>query len=221
MAHNSARFIPPGTLLGAYAAGIFPMADSITDQEVFWVDPDHRGILPLDKIHVPKRLQRTIRQNPFELRFNTAFGQVLEYCRLPTPQRPSSWINDIIRLSYTELYKADHAHSVECWLDGSLVGGLYGVCLEGAFFGESMFSTVTDASKVALIYLAARLKHGGFTLLDCQFKTDHLAQFGVVEVPRGRYHTFLQTALDKPGNIHLMPENIAPSDVLQIIGQRS
>lgn len=218
---SPARFIPPETLLGAYAAGIFPMADNVDDTDIFWVDPDERGVLPLDEVHIPRRLKRTILHQPFDITFNTAFESVMENCRKSTPERPTSWINDIIRISYTELHHADHAHSIECWQNGDLVGGLYGVCLEGAFFGESMFSLQTDASKIALIYLAARLKYGGFSLLDCQFKTDHLAQFGVIEVPRGRYHTFLQTALDKPGNIHSMPVNMAPSDVLQVIGHKS
>ncbi len=197
------------------------MADNVDDTDIFWVDPDERGVLPLDQVHIPRRLKRTIQHQPFDITFNTAFERVMENCRKSTRERPTSWINDIIRISYTELHHADHAHSIECWQNGDLVGGLYGVCLEGAFFGESMFSVQTDASKIALVYLAARLKYGGFSLLDCQFKTDHLAQFGVIEVPRGRYHTFLQTALERPGNIHSMPVNMTPSDVLQVIGHKS
>lgn len=182
-------------LLRAYATGIFPMAQSRRDRELYWIDPEWRGILPLDRFHVPRRLRRTLRHGAFEVRVDTAFREVMIGCAEVTAERPNSWINDEIIAAYTELYHAGHAHSVECWLDDELVGGLYGVSLGGAFFGESMFTRVTDASKVALIHLAARLYHGGFTLLDTQFITKHLQQFGAVEVPRPRYQALLAAAL--------------------------
>ncbi len=182
-------------LLRAYAAGIFPMAESAESEELYWFDPERRGILPLDGFHIPGRLRRTVRKAPFELRFDTAFQAVIEACAEPTADRPKTWINaDILRL-YTELFESGFAHSVECWLDGRMVGGLYGVSLGGAYFGESMFSRVTDASKVALVHLVARLKAGGFTLLDTQFVTEHLSQFGALEIPRGEYRRRLAAAL--------------------------
>lgn len=182
-------------LLRAYATGIFPMAQSRRDRELYWIDPEWRGILPLDRFHVPRRLRRTLRRGVFEVRVDTAFRDVMVGCAEVTAERPDSWINDEIVAAYTELYHLGYAHSVEAWLDGALVGGLYGVALGGAFFGESMFTRVTDASKVALAHLAARLYHGGFTLLDTQFITKHLQQFGAVEVPRPRYQALLAAAL--------------------------
>lgn len=217
----SPAYIPPDILLGAYAGGIFPMAEHVDAAEIFWVDPEMRGILPLTKFHVPKRLQRTIKQEPYRLTLNKSFFGVLDGCRGNNVTRADSWINDIIYNSCAHLHEAGHAHSIECWKNDELVGGLYGVSLAGAFFGESMFSRARDASKIALTYLVARLISGGFTLLDCQFKTDHLAQFGVIEVPRGRYHSLLQTALERSGDIAHLPENILPSEVLQLIGQTS
>jgi leucyl/phenylalanyl-tRNA--protein transferase len=217
----SKPFIPPDILLGAYAGGIFPMADSTSSDEIFWVDPEERGVLPLHNIHIPRRLRRTIKQEPYRVTLNRDFRGVLRACRGGGNTRPESWINDVIFYSYLRLHQSGHAHSIECWHDDELVGGLYGVSLAGAFFGESMFSTATDASKIALFYLTARLRAGGFTLLDCQFKTQHLAQFGVIDVPRGRYHSFLQDALEKFGDIDYLPEYISPSDVLQLNGQTS
>jgi leucyl/phenylalanyl-tRNA--protein transferase len=198
-------------LLRAYATGIFPMAQSRRDRELYWIDPEWRGILPLDRFHVPRRLRRTLRHGAFEVRVDTAFREVMIGCAEVTAERPDSWINDEIIAAYTELYHAGHAHSVECWLDDELVGGLYGVSLGGAFFGESMFTRVTDASKVALIHLAARLYHGGFTLLDTQFITKHLQQFGAVEVPRPRYQALLAAALKVKASFPriLTPEQVA------------
>ena len=182
-------------LLRAYAAGIFPMAESAESEELYWFDPERRGILPLDGFHVPGRLRRTVRKSPFEVRFDTAFQAVIEACAESTADRPKTWINaDIVRL-YTELFESGFAHSVECWRDGRMVGGLYGVSLGGAYFGESMFSRETDASKVALVHLVARLKAGGFTLLDTQFVTEHLSQFGALEIPRSEYRRRLAAAL--------------------------
>lgn len=217
----SKPFIPPDILLGAYAGGIFPMADSTSADDIFWVDPDERGILPLNHVHIPRRLRRTIKKEPYRVTLNQDFVGVMRGCQGGGAKRPDSWINDIIFYSYLRLHQAGHAHSIECWRDDALVGGLYGVSLAGAFFGESMFSTQPDASKIALIYLTARLRAGGFSLLDCQFKTSHLAQFGVIDVPRGRYHTFLQDALEKFGDISYLPEKISPSEVLQLNGQTS
>lgn len=190
--------LTPDLLLRAYAAGIFPMAESRHDQELFWVDPEQRGIIPLDRFHVPRRLRRTVRHAPFEIQADTAFAEVMQACSEPAPGRPDSWINDEIIRAYTELHRLGHAHSVECRRDGELVGGLYGVSLGAAFFGESMFSRATDASKVALVHLVARLQAGGFTLLDTQFITRHLQQFGSREVPREAYHRMLAEALSRP-----------------------
>jgi leucyl/phenylalanyl-tRNA--protein transferase len=182
-------------LLRAYAAGLFPMAESADDPELFWVDPERRGILPLDGFHVPRRLQKTLRQDRFEVTADRHFTGVIEGCAERTPNRKSTWINtEIVRL-YGELHALGHAHSVECWHDGRLVGGLYGVALHGAFFGESMFSRVSDASKVALVHLVARLRRGGFTLLDTQFVTPHLMRFGAMEIARREYRKRLEGAL--------------------------
>ena len=187
--------LAPEVLLRAYAAGVFPMAEGANDGDVFWVDPHMRGILPLHGFHVPRRLRRTIRKRPFEVRVNTAFERVIAECAAPAPGRRSTWINHLIREAYTRLHERGHAHSVECWRDGELVGGLYGVSLGAAFFGESMFSRRRDASKVALVHLVARLKAGGFRLLDTQFVTEHLCRFGAVEVPRYEYHLLLDDAV--------------------------
>jgi leucyl/phenylalanyl-tRNA--protein transferase len=191
--------LTPEILLEAYAAGIFPMADSADDPELFWVDPTRRGILPLDAFHVPRRLQRVLRRGRFEVRVDSDFAAVMRGCAEASETRPSTWINDEIVRLYTALAARGAAHSVECWLDsergGALVGGLYGVSLGAAFFGESMFSRVSDASKVALVHLVARLRQGGYRLLDTQFVTPHLAQFGAVEISRARYHRLLAEAL--------------------------
>lgn len=187
--------LTPGILLRAYAAGLFPMADSADDPELFWVDPEQRGILPLDAVHIPHRLRRTLRSTSFEVRCNTAFAAVIRACAAPAPDRPSTWINDEILTLYTALHHLGHAHSVEVWQEDELVGGLYGVSLGGVFCGESMFSRATDASKIALVHLAARLVTGGFALLDTQFVTDHLRQFGAIEIPRAEYHRRLRVAL--------------------------
>jgi leucyl/phenylalanyl-tRNA--protein transferase len=192
-----ASLIPltPEILLKAYRAGIFPMAESADDPELFWVDPKFRGIIPLDAFHVPRRLQRVIRQGRFTVRADSDFPGVMRGCAEPTSERPTTWINDEILRLYTALFRHGYAHSVECWQDEALVGGLYGVAIGGAFFGESMFSRAADASKVALVHLVATLRAGGYRLLDLQFVTPHLAQFGAVEIPRARYHRLLADAL--------------------------
>ncbi len=190
------KTLTPEILLRAYAAGIFPMSEGRDDPELFWVDPENRGIIPLDGFHVPRRLQRRLRNNPFEIRCDTAFAQVMESCAEEAEDRESTWINQIIIDLYTTLHGMGRAHSVECWEGEALVGGLYGIALNGVFFGESMFSRATDASKVVLVHLAARLRQGGFTLLDVQFVTEHLKQFGAIEVPRREYHLLLSEALE-------------------------
>jgi leucyl/phenylalanyl-tRNA--protein transferase len=187
--------LTPEILLKAYRAGIFPMAESADDPELFWVDPEQRGILPLDGFHVPRRLARMVRQAKFEVRVDCDFAGTMTGCAEATEKRPNTWINgEIVRL-YTALHSMDAAHSVECWQADALVGGLYGVSIGGAFFGESMFSRVTDASKVALVNLVALLRQGGYRLLDMQFVTPHLAQFGAAEVSRAQYRRLLADAL--------------------------
>jgi leucyl/phenylalanyl-tRNA--protein transferase len=187
--------LTPDILLEAYAAGIFPMAESADDPELFWVDPTRRGIIPLDAFHVPRRLGRVLRRGSFAVRCDTAFEAVIRACAEASDSRPTTWINDEIVRLYSALAARGAAHSVECWHDGELAGGLYGISLGAAFFGESMFSRVTDASKIALVHLVARLRLGGYRLLDTQFLTPHLAQFGGVEVTRARYHRMLAEAL--------------------------
>ena len=177
----------PDDLLECYAAGVFPMGEGRDDPRVFLVEPEHRGVIPFDSFRIPSRLARTVRSEAFEVRVDTAFDAVLDACAASAPGREDSWINPPIRRLYTELNARGHAHSVECWRDERLVGGLYGVTLGGAFFGESMFSRERDASKVALVHLVARLKRGGWRLLDAQFLTAHLSQFGAVETPQAAY----------------------------------
>ncbi len=187
--------LTPELLLRAYAVGIFPMAESRNARELYWVDPDRRGIIPLEGFHVPRRLRRTVRRRPFEVRIDTAFREVMIGCTETTERRPDTWINDDILRLYTTLHEMGNAHSVECWSEGKLVGGLYGVALGGAFYGESMFSRVTDASKIALVHLVAHLVRGRFRLLDAQFLTRHLSQFGAVEISRAEYRRRLADAV--------------------------
>lgn len=187
--------ITPQVLLKAYACGIFPMAESAEDNALYWIEPERRGILPLDRVHIPKRLARTIRRGGFEVRVDKNFEAVIEGCAAPRSGRRSTWINGRIRGLYRELFALGHCHTVEVWQEGELTGGLYGVHLGRAFFGESMFSRARDASKIALVYLIARLKYGGFTLLDTQFVTGHLARFGAIEVSREEFQRFLEDAL--------------------------
>ncbi|QTC89073.1 leucyl/phenylalanyl-tRNA--protein transferase [Brevundimonas pondensis] len=185
----------PEELLACYARGVFPMAEARDDPRVFLVEPDQRGVVPLDRFHIPTRLRRTVRGEPFQVRVDTAFAAVLGACAASMPGREDTWINDPIRRLYLELHARGHAHSLECWRDEFLVGGLYGVTLGGAFFGESMFSRERDASKVALVHLVARLRKGGWSLLDAQFLTEHLSQFGAVETPQAAYLRLLKPAL--------------------------
>ena len=192
-------------LLRAYAAGIFPMSEGRDDPDIFWVDPERRGIIPLDGFHVPKSLGKTLRRNRFEVRVNTAFADVIAACAEPRPDHPDTWINAEIEAAYVDLHKTGFAHSVECWRNDRLVGGLYGVALAGGFFGESMFSRVRDASKVALVHLVARLRLGGYVLLDTQFTTDHLSQFGAEDIPARIYLERLNEALQVKGRFRPAP----------------
>ena len=182
-------------LLACYRRGVFPMADSRDDPRLFLVDPERRGLLPLDAFHIPKRLKRRVIQDPFRVTFDTAFTRVIEACGEPHEGRPNTWINSSIVNLYSALHREGHAHSVECWDGDQLVGGLYGVAMGGAFFGESMFSRATDASKIALVHLAARLIDRGYVLLDAQFYNPHLDQFGLIEVSRDEFRARLKRAL--------------------------
>ena len=197
--------ITPEVLLKAYACGIFPMAESAEDPALYWIEPEQRGIMPLDGFHVPSRLARTVRGERFEVRIDHDFDAVLDGCAEPRPGSERTWINARIRALYCQLYDIGHCHSVEAYEDGKLAGGLYGVCLGRAFFGESMFHRARDASKVALVHLVARLKAGGFTLLDTQFVTDHLKTFGAIEVTRRQYHKLLEGALVGEANFAAVP----------------
>jgi leucyl/phenylalanyl-tRNA---protein transferase len=231
--------ITPQVLLKAYACGIFPMAESAHDSALYWIEPERRGILPLDGLHVPRRLARTIRSGRYEIRVDHDFDAVIEACAAPRTGRRSTWINNRIRSLYRELFAMGHCHTVEVWHDGRLVGGLYGVHLGRAFFGESMFSLARDASKIALVYLVARLKYGGFLLLDTQFVTDHLARLGAIEVGRPEFQRLLDIALSGSGGIgassaagaaaaspsassfSAMPATLSGSEVLQLVSHTS
>ena len=209
--------ITPQVLLKAYSCGIFPMAESADDPALYWIEPQHRGILPLDRIHIPRRLARTIRSAPVDVRIDTDFEGVIAGCAGSRPGRRSTWINARIRRLYRELFDLGHCHTVEVWADGKLVGGLYGVALGSAFFGESMFSTERDVSKIALVHLAARLLAGRFKLLDTQFVTDHLKQFGTIEVDRGAFQNLLSEAMIGRGDFMAMPVTTSPEQILAII----
>lgn len=202
--HNSEP-LTPQFLLEAYASGYFPMADDADSSELFWLSPDMRGVMPLDGLHISKSLTKTIKTHPFEIRYDSAFLQVMQACAEPTAERPQTWINEEIINIYSELFLMGLAHSVEIWQHDKLVGGLYGVQLGAAFFGESMFSRKTDASKIAFVHLIRRLKFGGFKLLDTQFTTDHLENFGVVEIPKAQYLIELDIALNNIGNFERFP----------------
>jgi leucyl/phenylalanyl-tRNA--protein transferase len=194
--------LSPEQLLRAYASGVFPMARFRSDERLYWVDPERRGILPLDRFHLPRSLKKTIRQGCFAVTSDTAFEATLRLCAEPTADRPDTWINEEIIRLFLELHHLGLAHSVESWLEGELSGGLYGLSLGSAFFGESMFTRTTDASKVALAYLVAGLKKGGYTLLDTQFVTAHLAQFGAVEIARRDYLRRLADALGRTATFY-------------------
>jgi leucyl/phenylalanyl-tRNA--protein transferase len=197
--------VTPDLMLRAYRAGLFPMAETRQGDRLYWLDPELRGVLPLGGFHLSRRLLRTVLSGSFEVAADRDFGAAIAACAESAPGREDTWINPEIERLFTELHRLGHAHSVECRQDGRLVGGLYGVALGGAFFGESMFSRARDASKVALAHLVARLRLGGFRLLDTQFVTNHLAQFGAVEIPRDTYKTLLAAAVDEPARWMIAP----------------
>ena len=208
--------LTPSLLLRAYAAGVFPMAESAESDEVLWIDPELRGIIPLDRFHVPKSLAKRMKQGGYRIDVDLDFEGVINGCA----GRETTWINDDIRRLYIALFRMGYAHSVEMRIGDELVGGLYGVKLGGAFFGESMFSGVPDASKIALVHLVARMKAGGFRLLDTQFVTDHLERFGARAVLRKRYQDMLETAISSPANFEAV-ENLTPQEALQLSTQIS
>lgn len=208
MSNRTSYKLTPAILLRAYAAGIFPMANNAASKELRWFDPPIRAIIPLDEhFHIPRRLKRTIRHRPFTIKFDASFRDVMLACAAPRPDHPETWINNEIVRLYTELHHMGHAHSIEAWQDNQLVGGLYGVSLGTAFFGESMFSRVTDASKIALVYLVALMRYCGLTLLDTQFQTDHLARFGTFEITRDHYHHLLTVALQEEAKLKPPPDD--------------
>ena len=216
--------IAVAALVQAYSYGVFPMAEARDDPEIMWIDPEWRGILPLDDFHLPKRLARTVRTTPLVVRVDKAFDAAIAACAKPARGRSKTWINDVIERSYIALHRAGHAHSVEVYDGEELVGGLYGVSVGAAFFGESMFSTRRDASKIALVHLVARLKAGKYRLLDTQFVTEHLSQFGAIEIPRGRYHDLLRAAVDARANFYELGgagAAVSGGTVLQLITQIS
>src|SRR5690242_16262713 len=221
---SAASEITPEVLLRAYACGIFPMAESADDPTLFWVEPEIRGVIPLDGFRVSSRLARTVRSDAFTITVNKAFKAVIAGCAEPAEGREDTWINKRIRDLYSGLHGLGHGHSVEAWQDGNLVGGLYGVSLGRAFFGESMFHRTRDASKVALVHLVARLITGGFELLDTQYVTEHLKSFGAVEIPRRRYAILLEQAIrGEPAEFTRLPADrlVLGAEALAIIATRS
>jgi leucyl/phenylalanyl-tRNA---protein transferase len=204
-------------LIDCYRSGVFPMSDARDDDYLFLVDPPMRGVLPLDGFHIPSRLARTVRKDDYAVRIDTAFQQVIELCAEEAINRTSTWISHSIQALYQALFARGLAHSVEVWRDGQLIGGLYGVAIGGAFFGESMVSRATDASKIALVHLVARLKAGGFRLLDCQFQTEHLSQFGVVEIEKADYLNLLANAVDLKADFYDLPSTATGKDAMRIL----
>ena len=202
---NTVIEITPEVLLKAYACGIFPMAESAEDPALYWIEPEQRGIIPLTGFHVPARLARTVRTTPYTVAINRDFDAIIEGCAEPKDDRDRTWINSRIRKIYRGLFDLGHCHTVEVYDGNALIGGLYGVSLGRAFFGESMFHRVRDASKIALVHLIARLRAGGFRLCDTQYVTDHLQTFGAVDVPRNRYHRLLDDALVGEGDFAALP----------------
>jgi len=206
--------ITPQILLRAYAAGIFPMAESAEDNALYWVEPEERGVIPLDALKVSHSLRKTVRRRVFEVAIDRDFPAVIGACAARTPDRRSTWINARIKSLYTQLHRMGCCHSVECRIDGELVGGLYGVRIGSVFFGESMFSRATDASKVALVHLVARLNRGGFGLLDAQFVNPHLERLGAVAMPRAAYHKVMEPLLDRDADFFAFTEDGDPEAVL-------
>jgi len=204
-------------LINCYRTGIFPMSDARDDDYLFLVDPPMRGVLPLDGFHVSSRLARTVRRDAYVVRIDTAFTQMIELCAEEAMNRTSTWISHSIQALYQALFARGLAHSIEVWEGETLLGGLYGVSIGGAFFGESMVSRARDVSKIALVHLVARLKAGGFTLLDCQFQTEHLQQFGVIELPKADYLKKLSAAIDMKGDFYDLPRTASGKDVMQLL----
>lgn len=211
---NASSEITPEVLLRAYSCGIFPMSESADDPTIFWVEPERRGIIPLDAFSISSRLARTVRSDVFRVTINTAFKQTIAGCAEPKPGRDDTWINQRIRDLYVGLHGIGHCHSVEAWEGDRLVGGLYGVSLGRAFFGESMFHRARDASKVALVHLVARLIAGGFVLLDTQFVTDHLRSLGAVEVTRQKYRAMLDNAIGGDADFFALPSAMSGAEAL-------
>ena len=207
----------PDDLIACYRRGVFPMAESRDDEGFFIVDPEWRCIFPLDKFHVPRRLARTLRSGRFSFTVDRDFAAVLEGCAAPGPDREDTWINPDIRTLYLEMHARGLAHSVEARIGDELAGGLYGVAIGGAFFGESMFSLATDASKAALVHLAARLRFGGFKLLDAQFVTPHLEQFGAQTLPRRIFQALLGAALEAKADFLALPEATPGGDLVSLL----
>ena len=207
--------ITPQILLRAYAAGIFPMAETAEDAALYWVEPEERGIIPLDGLHISRSLRKAVRKRMFDIRIDEAFAQVIAACAEKTSDRKSTWINGRIRSLYTQLHRMGCCHSVECWRDSVLVGGLYGVRIGAAFFGESMFSRQPNASKVALVHLLARLNAGGFQLLDAQFINPHLERLGAVTMAKAEYHRLLEPALDGEADFFAFHDDNNPERVLR------
>lgn len=221
MARDSAHDIDPEQLLKAYTLGYFPMARRRTDRDVVWVLPDQRGVLDLDAARAPRKLRRLIARAPFEIAVDRSFAAVMAACAAPGPGREDTWINDAILEVYCELHRLGYAHSVECWEGGDLVGGVYGVAMGEIFCGESMFSRRDNASKIAFAHLVARLKHGGFRLIDTQFWTPHLAQFGVAEMDAAAYAQLLERHVRRPADFMRPPLQLSTTTVLQSITQTS
>ena len=212
--------ITPQVLLKAYSCGIFPMAESADDPALYWIEPQHRGILPLEAAHFSRRLLKTVRSTPLQVKIDSAYDAVIDGCSAPRPGRTTTWINKRIRNLYRELFAQGSCHTIEVWSGEKLVGGLYGVALKGAFFGESMFSFERDASKIALVHLTARLMAGGFELLDTQFVTDHLKQFGAIELDRSKFQTRLEAALKIDANFKAIPADASPEQIVNIVLRR-
>lgn len=213
----SDRSLTPELLLGAYAAGVFPMAETRDDPDVFWVDPRRRGIIPLDGFHLSRSLAKRMRRGDVRVSMDRAFESVLDGCA----DRNETWINETIRALMIEMFRMGHAHSFEVWQSDRLIGGMYGIALGGAFFGESMFSRSTDGSKMALAFAVDHLRRAGFTLFDTQFLTEHLASLGAVEISRDAYRKRLAQALDVPADIHALPFETDAQAVVQRMTQMS
>ena len=213
--------ITPQVLLKAYAVGIFPMAESADDPGLFWIEPELRGVIPLDRFHLPQRLRRTVASGRFDIRIDHDFAAVIEGCAGAAINRPKTWINGRIRKLYGDLFDIGACHTVEAWREDRLIGGLYGVVLGAAFFGESMFTRERDASKVALVHLVARLKAGGFRLFDTQFTTSHLKQFGALDVDRRSYQEMLEEAVAAPADFYRLPGGATSDVVLQSVSHTS